>query len=164
LTYSIYSSAESNYTYQGTLFIEFFTKTETYPKAISIILEELDKLVKEGVTEAELETARSSLISELPSSFRSPDDIVSTYAWNEFYGRAPDHYAKYPGELKRLTVKDINNAARKYIDAGKIAYTIVGDTSAINAAGVAAASGGFFSLDTLKGKRVVVADSLVNLR
>lgn len=163
LTYSIHSRAESNYTYPGTVYVEFFTGTPMYPKAISIILEELDKAVKEGVTEKELEDARTALIAELPSSFRSPEDIVSTYAWNEFFGREPDHYARYPEELKKVTLADIKNAAAKYIDASKMMFTIVGDTTAINAASAAAAKEGFFTPESLKSVKTVVADSLVNL-
>jgi len=71
LTYSIYSYAESNYTYPGTFHVDFYTKTESYPKAVSIVLEELDKTVKNGVTAEELENAKTALISELPSSFRA---------------------------------------------------------------------------------------------
>ncbi|MDR0330648.1 MAG: insulinase family protein, partial [Chitinispirillales bacterium] len=164
LTYSIHATAESNYTYQGTLHIDFYTKTASFPKAVSIVLEELDKIVKNGVTDEELDNARSALITELPSSFRSPEDIVSTYAWNEFYGRAPDHYAKYPDELKKLTKETLHRAAKKYIAADKITYTIVGDTAAINAAGAAAVKDGFFALDSLKSKRVTVADSLITLK
>ena len=163
MTYSINSQAESNYTYPATMFVNFFTGTPSYPKAISIILEELDKVVKEGVTEEELNNAKSALILELPSSFRSPEDIVSTYAWNEFFGRAPDHYAKYPDELRKLTLEDIKRAAGKYIDVNKMTYTIVGDTTAINAANAAAAKDGFFVLDSLKSTRVVTTDSLVFL-
>jgi len=161
LTYSIYSYAESNYTYKGTMHVDFFTKTESYPKAVSIVIEELDKVVKDGVTAEELENAKTALIAELPSSFRSPEDIVSTYAWNEFYGRAPDHYAKYPDELRKLTLDDIKNAAKKYIDTNKITFTIVGDTAAISAADKAAGPNGFFTMESLKSKRVVSADSLV---
>ncbi|MCL2182321.1 MAG: insulinase family protein [Chitinispirillia bacterium] len=163
LTYSIHSRAESNYTYPGTIYIDFFTGPATYPKAVAIILEELDKAVKDGVTEKELEDARASLIAELPSSFRSPEDIVSTYAWNEFYGREPDHYAKYPDELRKLTLDDIKAAAKKYVDVNKMTFTVVGDTTAINAANAAAVKDGFFVLDSLKSKRVVSADSLVHL-
>ncbi|MDR2578279.1 MAG: insulinase family protein [Chitinispirillales bacterium] len=163
LTYSIHSSAESNYTYPGTLFVNFHTKTESYPKAISIILEEMEKIINEGVTESELENARSALISELPSMFRSPEDIVSTYAWSEFYGRAPDHYVRYPEELMKLTLDDIKAAARKYIDFGRISYTIVGDTAAISRANAAATGDGFFVLDSLETKKFTVADSLVGM-
>ncbi|MDR0307843.1 MAG: insulinase family protein [Chitinispirillales bacterium] len=159
LTYSIHSNSESNYAYPGTLFINFFTKTESYPKAISIILEELEKIRREGVTGSELDHAKSSLISELPSSFRSPEDIASTYAWNEFYGRSGDHFAKYPEEIAKLTKEDIKAAAQKYIDPNKISYAIVGDTTAIKAT----AAGNFFSLEAVKNKLVTSSDSLVYL-
>jgi zinc protease len=160
LTYSVYSNAESNYTYQATLHIDFYTKTASFPKAVTLVLEELGKIVKDGVTEEELENAKTALITELPSSFRSPEDIVSTYAWNEFYGRAPDHYAKYPDELRKLTKTDVDSAAKKYILVDKITYTIVGDTTAINAVSTAAVKDGFFVIDSLKSKIVTVADSL----
>ena len=159
LTYSIHSSAESNYTYPGTLFINFFTKIESYPKAISIILEELEKIRGEGVTDSELEHAKSSLISELPATFRSPEDIVSTYAWNEFYGRDKDHFVKYPEEIANLTKEDIKAAAQKYIDINNISYAIVGDTAVIRAT----AAGDFFSLESVKNKLVTSADSLIYL-
>ncbi|MCL2688312.1 MAG: insulinase family protein [Chitinispirillia bacterium] len=159
LTYSIHSSAESNYTYPGTLFINFFTKTESYPKAISIIHEILESIRTEGVTESELAHAKSSLISELPSSFRSPEDIVSTYAWSEFYGRAADHYEKYPLEIAKLTLDDIKAAAQKYINIGNISYAIVGDTAAIRAT----EAGKFFNLNTIENKRVTSSDSLLFL-
>jgi zinc protease len=160
LTYSIHSNAESNYTYPATLHITFYTNTASFPKAVTLVLEELDRIVKNGVTEEELENARAALITELPSSFRSQEDIVSTYAWNEFYGRAPDHYAKYPDELRKLTKADVDAAAKKYIAVDKITYTLVGDTTAINAATVAAVKDGFFVIDSLKSKIVTVADSL----
>jgi len=163
LTYSIHSRAESNYAYPGTLHIDFFTGTAQYPKAVSIILEELDKAVKDGVTERELDNAVTSLIAELPSSFRSPEDVVSTYAWNEFFGRDADHYEKYPEELRKLTLEDIGGAAKKYVDVNKMIFTIVGDTAAIREAGVAAGADGFFVLDSLKSSQVVGSDSLVFL-
>jgi len=159
LTYSIHSSAESNYTYPATLFISFFTGTELYPKAISIILEVLDSIRVNGVTESELNHAKSSIISELPSSFRSPEDIVSTYAWNEFYGRDADHFVKYPHEIAKLTLDDIKAAAQKYININNISYAIVGDTAAIKAAD----AGNFFNLNSIENRHVTSSDSLLFL-
>jgi zinc protease len=159
LTYSIHSSAESNYTYPATLFINFYTKTESYPKAISIVLDVLESIRADGVTESELAHAKSSMISELPSSFRSPEDIVSTYAWNEFYGRGADHYEKYPQEIEKLTLEDIKAAARKYININNISFALVGDTAAIKAT----ETGSFFNLNSIENKRVTSSDSLLLL-
>jgi len=135
LTYSIYSSAESNYTFPGTWNITFFTKTESFSKATKLIFNEIDTLVKNGISDEELRDIKSVLLSELPSMFRSPFDIVSTYAQNEYYGRAPDHYKKYTDAIGKMTKTDLDNVAKKYLQKDNFTVTVVGDTSALLKAG-----------------------------
>ncbi len=159
LTYSIYSHSESNYLYPGTIYIDFYTKTESFPRAVSLVLEEIRKIREKGVTEQELENAKAMLISQLPSMFRSPEDIVSTYALNEFFGRSPDHFTKYSSTIRGLRKKDIDAAARKYLDTSNLTYTVVGDTSAL----LKKADGDFFSLTSLETKKVISTDSLSSL-
>ncbi|MFP4240746.1 MAG: M16 family metallopeptidase [Chitinispirillaceae bacterium] len=158
LTYSIYSHSESNYLYPGTLYINFYTKSQSFSRAVTLVLQELQKIREEGVTKQELENARTTYISQLPSMFRSPEDIVSTYAMNEFFGRSPDHYRKYPKALRSITQDDVQNAAKKYLNLSEIRYSIVGDTGALFDE-----SGDFFSLDSLKEKKVISTDSLPSL-
>lgn len=131
LTYSIYSSVESNYAYPGTFFVEFYTKNQSFPRATYLVFEEINKIVKDGVTDDELKSAKETLIGELPSMFRSPFDIVSTYAWNEFYGRSPEHYTKYIDEIKKINRDDIIRVAKKYLTTDKMTMTVVGDTTAL---------------------------------
>lgn len=131
LTYSIYSTAESNYRYPATIYIDFFTKNESFSKAVELTLQEIKKITEENVKADELSNAKSSLISELPSMFRSPGDIVSTYAWNEFYDRPEMVYREYPEKLKAITAEQVNAAAKKYLDFSKMTYTVVGDSSAL---------------------------------
>jgi zinc protease len=131
LTYSIYSIAESNYRYPATLNIDFFTKNESFSKAMELTLKEIKSITGEKVKADELKNAQSALISELPSMFRSPFDIVSTYAWNEFYGRPDTQYKEYPDKLRAVSADQIHDAAKKYLDLSKITYTVVGDTAAL---------------------------------
>ncbi len=131
LTYSIYSNAESNYTYPGTFYIEFFTKNASFSQAVAMIIKEVQKVVNEGVTEKELENAKASLSGELPSMFRSPFDIVSTYGWNEYYKRDPDHYKAYEEKLRKVTRDDVLRVAKQYLTPDNFTYTVVGDTSAL---------------------------------
>ncbi|KMQ52400.1 peptidase M16 domain protein [Chitinispirillum alkaliphilum] len=132
LTYSIHSRAESNYLYPGTLFIEFNTRKETLPLAIDLIYEEIERIIMEGVTEEELQSAKTALLAQLPSMFRSAGDITSTYAWNEMYSRSQDHFVLYPEEINKLTVEDINNVARKYLNPDNFTYTIIADSTILN--------------------------------
>lgn len=129
LTYSIYSVAESNYTMQATWYITFFTTSETFSKATGLIFNELDTIVKYGVTEKEVSDVKSVFLSELPSMFRSPFDIVSNYAINEYNGRSPDHYRKYVDEIRKLSKTELDSVARRYLIKDNFSLTAVGDTS-----------------------------------
>jgi zinc protease len=131
LTYSIYSNAESNYRYPATLYIDFFTKNESFSKAMELTLKEVKAITEENVKPDELKNAQSSLISELPSMFRSPFDIVSTYAWNEFYGRPENQYKDYPDKLRAISADQVHDIAKKYLDLSKLTYTVVGDTASL---------------------------------
>ncbi len=139
LTYSIYSTAESNYTYPGTFYISFFTKNETFAQAVALSLKELRTVIDSGVTDAELANAKASLIGELPSMFRNVDDIVSTYGWNEYYHRAPDHYRVYPEKIQAITREDLQRVAHTYLSADSMTVTVVGDSTSL----IQQESGGF---------------------
>jgi zinc protease len=133
LTYSIYSQAESNYTYPGTFYIDFYTKNESFSKAVDLTIAEVNRIVKDGVTDEELSNAKATLLGELPSMFRTPFDIVSTYTWNEYYGRSPDIFKNYPGEIKAVDRENILRVARKYLDVNSFIFTIVGDAAVLKA-------------------------------
>ncbi|HOF32486.1 MAG TPA: pitrilysin family protein [Spirochaetota bacterium] len=131
LTYSIYSHAESNYTYPGTFYVDFFTRNETSAKAVSLCLYEINKFLKDGITDAELESAKNMLIETLPSYFRSPGDIVSTYARSDYSGNPDNHYTSYPEKIRALTKKEVMAAAKKYITPENFIYVIVGDSAKV---------------------------------
>ena len=131
LTYSIYSHAESNYNYPGTFLIDFYTKNSSFAQAVALTIDEVRKIAENGVTEEEITNAKSSLIGELPSMFRSPFDIVSTYAWNEYYGRQPDHYKVYAEKISKLTRDDILRVAKQYLVPENLTFVVVGDIDAL---------------------------------
>jgi zinc protease len=157
LTYSIYSHAESNYTFDGTFFIDFFTGNSSFAKAVDLTLKEINNIVSNGVTDKEIDHAKSSLTGDLPSMFRSSFDIVSTYAWNEYYGRSENHYKEYEKKINAITKKDLISVAQKYLNVDNITFTVVGDTTAL-----LKQKSGDFSLKNFKYKTVSV-DSLLLL-
>jgi zinc protease len=159
LTYSIYSSAESNYTYPGTWYIEFFTKSESFPQAMALTLLVIDSMRAGGVSAEELSNAKKSLIGEMPSMFRSPFDIVSTYAWNEYYGRSPEHFKKYPDSIAAITRDAVKRVMSKYLDPASFTYTVVGDTAALSKYN----SAGGFSLEKMGPRRTITTDSIASL-
>lgn len=159
LTYSISSSAESNYFYPGTFLIQFFTKSETTGRAIALSLDEVRRIKTSGITAEELEHAKRILIDGFPSMFRSPEDIVENYASNEYLKRPLDHFAVYPDKINALTVNDIMTMAKKYLDPAAFSFVVVGDTSVIFKSDTVPG----FSLRGLRPSKYIVPDSIPNL-
>jgi zinc protease len=159
LTYNIDSEAESSYFLPGTFNIDFFTKFSTLNQAITSTLEEVTKLREGGVTDGELADSKKILIDALPSSFRSPEDIVSTYAWSEYYGREPELYVKYPAAINALTKSDIAAVAQKYLKPDDFTFVVVGDTTEL----FKPDSGGAVFLKTLSPRMVVTPEAIPGL-
>ena len=158
LTYSIYSYAQPNYIFPATFYINFFTKHSTVNKAVALTLKEVDKILEEGITKEEFQNAKKVLIESLPSMFRSKEDIVNTYAWNEYYSRSLDHFRVYPKKLRALKMKDIKRASQKHVIPKDFSFVIVGDTTEIFRA---EASGGF-SLKNKSAYTIITPDILYN--
>lgn len=156
LTYSIYSQAEGNYVYPGTFYINFFTNQASINKALDLTLQEVEKFRTQGISDEELENGKKVLVDGLPSMFRSPYDVVDTYAWNEYYNRDDDHYKQYPGKIQKLSKSDIQEVTKKYIDPSEFTFVIVGDTTAL----FAAEKSGSFSLKTLSPRQIITPDKL----
>ena len=126
---------------------------------MSLALQVIDSLRTGGPSAEELSNAKASLIDEMPSMFRSPFDIVSTYAWNEYYGRSPEHYRKYPDSIRAITRDAVRLVAARYLDPAAFTYTVVGDTAAL--AKYNSAEG--FSLEKLTPRKTVMPDSIAAL-
>ena len=156
LTYDIHSEVVSSYTYPGTFYVHFFTKTESTIDAMRLVLAELAKVRESGVTGQEVESAKKVLIDGLPSMFRTKEDIVENYSWNEYFGRSINHYRDYPDSVRAITPDAVLAMARKYLVPESLTYIVVADTAALFAADTSAA----FRLRSLAPSRIVPPDSL----
>ncbi len=156
LTYSIRSSAGSNYFYPALFSIGLFTKSESINEAITEIKIEVEKLLKDGITKEELDQTTEILLGSLPSMFRSKDDITDTYAWNEYHGRAEDHFRVYKDKLHALTPEIVNSTAKKWLKPENLTYVIVGDTAEL----FKVEPYKDFSIETVKNKKVFTEDLL----
>jgi len=108
------------------------SKSATVGYAISLILNELDRIRKEPVTDAEMETAVNYYLESLADSFQTPQITMSNFANLEMTGRPMDYYKTYRDKIKAVTKAKIQEAARKYIHPDKLAIMIVGDWEPCN--------------------------------
>lgn len=96
-------------------------------KIESVIDEELQKLMKDGVTKEELNKIKTQYFAnfikgmERIGGFGGKSDIL---AQNEVYGGSPDYYKKVHGWIKSATGADLQKAAGKWLTDGKYALQI----------------------------------------
>jgi zinc protease len=91
-----------------------------------LIIQEIEKLSKEGPSAEELELAKKTLIESLPSMFDSPSSIASIFAADEIVGKSKDHYLEYVKAINAVTPEQIKAMTAKYFDPQKMTISIVG--------------------------------------
>lgn len=125
LAYSIYSIF-SPYLMPGDFHIEVKTKTENTKKVIQMIVKEIEKIKKEGVTEEELKEAKSFLIGSFPLRIDTMKKISEFLCVVEFYGLGDDYVAKYPEYIERVTKEDIKRGAERFLNTDSYIVVVVG--------------------------------------
>jgi zinc protease len=111
------------------------TKSATVGYAISLILNEFDRIRKEPVSDAEMETAVNYYLESFSDSFQTPQLTMSNFANLEMTGKPMDYYKTYRDKVKAVTKARVQEVARKYIQPERIAIMIVGDWEPCNKGG-----------------------------
>ncbi|WP_143959670.1 M16 family metallopeptidase [Litoribacter populi] len=106
-------------------------RTEVTDSAVYEMMNEIRMIVEEGVTEEELEAAKANLSGSFGRSLESPSTIANFAINTERYGLPSDFYATYLQRLNDITVEDVNQAAKRYLNPDGLYITVVGNGSGI---------------------------------
>jgi zinc protease len=99
-------------------------------KLKTTVREEFNRLASEGVTEAELKRARDSYLDQR-SLGRSQDAALAGILGRQMHaGRTIRHEAELDEKVRALTVQQVSEAARKYLDAAHLLTVSAGDFGA----------------------------------
>jgi zinc protease len=126
LAYSVSSWVDSDYHRRGTVRVGLQTKAETGTLAVDIVRGEMRRMAEEGITDAELERARESLLKSLPSLFSTPASTARIFAQSEAWGRSPEHFRDYRKALETMTRAEVEDAFRRYFVADSMRILVVG--------------------------------------
>jgi len=98
------------------------------PRLEQAIREEVDRMVKHGFTQKEIDDARNGLLQE--RLITRSDDGALAAGWNGYLdaGRTFVFSKQFEDRIRALTPADVNAAVRKYIDASKLTVVIAGDS------------------------------------
>jgi zinc protease len=102
-------------------------RNEVTDSAVTEFIYELERIVREPVSDADLSLAKSSMTGNFGRSLESPQTIAS-FALNTFrYNLPRDYYNNYLKNLDAVTVKDIQDMAVKYIKPDNCNIIVAGN-------------------------------------
>ena len=126
LAYTAGSSYSFGTYYEGVFRASFQSKNPSCAQAAAIVLEEIERIRREPVSEQELETVKTSAIEIFPRFFASASAVAATFANAELTHLDPNFWNTYRDNLRNVTREDIQRVARQYLDPSRLVILAVG--------------------------------------
>ncbi|OGW59446.1 MAG: hypothetical protein A2V83_05715 [Nitrospirae bacterium RBG_16_64_22] len=114
----------------GAFSVSVQTKNETAPDAVEMALEEINRIRKTVVSEAELADAKSYLIGSFPLRLDTNRKIAAILSSVEFYGLGLDYFESYPRRIDSVSREEVLKMARKHLNPKNYVLVIVGKPDA----------------------------------
>jgi zinc protease len=127
LAYTTYSNIASSAGIDPGRFVAYIgTSPENLTMALAGLRKEIERIVKEPVTSAEVEMARDYLTGSFVFHFQKSLQIADFLADAETYALDFDYLERYPEWIRAVTVEDVSRVARAYIDPEHLTTVVVG--------------------------------------
>ncbi len=128
LSYTVASHLNSHPVDESTNFMVFaIANPENRDKLMAVIKEELVRLADEGVTDEELTRAKQGYLESQKLSRTQDARLASLLAGNLFVGRDMEYQKGFEQRIAELTVDEVNQVWRKYIDLDRLVVVTAGD-------------------------------------
>jgi zinc protease len=126
LAYSVASFLEPG-KYPGSFQVVLQTKNSSAREAISLSLEQMERIRRELVSEKELEVAKKYLIGSFPLRLDSQGKLATFLTQLEYYGLGLDYPEKYPSLIRSVTREEVLRAAKTYLHPENHILVVVGN-------------------------------------
>ncbi|MES2858309.1 MAG: pitrilysin family protein [Pseudomonadota bacterium] len=120
----------------GSFSIQAIAAPQNSARLEAAVREELARLVKDGITEAELKDAVASMLTQRQQGRASDGAVAGMLNSDSFLGRPMLRRAEFDARLQALTVADVNAAIRRFLKPEHLSVFVAGDFA--NAAKAAA--------------------------
>jgi zinc protease len=97
------------------------------------MVKEINKIRDNPVTDEELKTAKDSYINRFVFQFTSPGAVVGQLMGLDYFSRDPNFYKTYLDNIRKVTVADVQRAAKTYLKPENMTMVVVGNVSGFDA-------------------------------
>jgi zinc protease len=127
LAYAVGGGLGFDYDHPGMFRVMVLTKSASTLDATKAALGEISGLSTQPMTEVELKRAKDNILNSFLFRYDTKEKVLAESVRLEFYGYPPNYLETYKAALEKVTVTDINAAAKKYIHPDKLAVLVVGN-------------------------------------
>ena len=131
-TYGIYSGFSAD-KHAGTFQIGTSVKRNATAYSLAEIIKEFKKYETNGLTDAELEFTKNSMLNQEALKYEAPYQKASFLSNISYYKLDKDYTVKQNLLLKNITKDEVNAQVKKYFDSNKLTTIVVGDKYSIEA-------------------------------
>ncbi|HTD24131.1 MAG TPA: pitrilysin family protein [Terriglobales bacterium] len=128
LAYGVGGGVGAFYGHVGTFRVSMGTKSSTTGAGIDCLYGQLDDLEKKPVTEAELKRAKDTILNSFIFQFDDKDKVLQEQMVYEYFGYPADFLERFPANIKKVTVDDVERVALKYIHKDQLKMLVVGNS------------------------------------
>jgi len=117
--------------FPGDFSVDTDVRNEVTDSSITLIIEELKRIISEEVTDEELQLVKNYLTGIFPLQLETANAVATRVINLKLYGLPKDYYSTYISSINKLTKEDIFNTAKKYIRPDSIYIVLSGNSKAI---------------------------------
>ena len=129
LAYVVWNNYGAGYDVPGIYYIVCGTKSESTVTAMEAILEEVEKMRAEEVTDEELEQAIDGFMNSSVFDYDTKGKILSRALRYEYYDYPQDFVEQLMAGIRKVTKADVKRVANKYLYPDRFTLLAVGKSS-----------------------------------
>jgi zinc protease len=129
LAYSVWGNYGSGFDYPGTFSCGAQTKSQSTVHAIELMIQEMKRITREEVTDAELGKAKDQYLNSYVFRFDSRAKIINRLMSYAYYGYPMDFSDRIKAGVEKVSRADVLRVAKKYLNPDKLQILVVGRAS-----------------------------------
>ncbi len=118
--------------YPGFFFAYCFTKTDSTEQAVLMVLDELERVRREEVTDEEFARAKKAIENQFIFRFQTAERIVQQKVEIESIGLPMDYLERYLDIIRAITKRDLVRVATRLIHPDRATILVIGTPAAID--------------------------------
>jgi len=124
--YNVGGSWGAQYNHRGLFAVQAGTKSASTVKAAKAMLEEIERLRREEVTEAEMTTAKQTILNSFVFNFDTRAKTLNRLLIYEYWSYPKDFIFQYRQRIEAVTRQDVLRVSQKYLRPGELTIVAVG--------------------------------------